>query len=131
MLASIDLFIEPEPYPSDKLKEKLNRVSADYNSLFEEHKKIHGEMFNRFSFNLGKDSKLNVTSEELLASSSFENFNQDLLKPTLSTIVENPSPVNTRLPSTLQPDWDNSLVAGSYNKFSPTFSSTCSEPAWI
>jgi hypothetical protein len=61
MLASIDLFFGSEVHLNDKLTEKLNQVKADYNSLLEPHKKIHGEMFNRFSFDLGKDNKLNVT----------------------------------------------------------------------
>jgi hypothetical protein len=47
MLASIDLFFDSEMHSNDKLREKLNQVKADYNSLLEPHKKIHGEMFNR------------------------------------------------------------------------------------
>jgi hypothetical protein len=105
MLASIDLFFGSEVHSNDKLTEKLNQVKADYNSLLEPHKKIHGEMFNRFSFDLGKDNKLNVTSEELLASSSFENFNQDLLVQLIKACRYNNICSTGELPPTLQGIW--------------------------
>ena len=61
------------------MKERLAKIATDYETLLSRHTPIHAELFNRFSFGLGKgNTQLEQTSEELLASSSFENPSQVL-----------------------------------------------------
>ncbi len=105
LLATIELAYESEAHPKNKIAEKLHQAESDYNNLLEPHKLIHGEMFNRFGFHLGEDHKLNITSEELLASSSFENYNQDLLVQLMKACRYNNICSTGELPPTLQGIW--------------------------
>lgn len=50
-----------------------------YPDLLNSHKKIHSKMFNRFSLKLGSKKRKGLTSEELLASSSFGALNPELV----------------------------------------------------
>ena len=90
----------------EALKERLAKVEADFDQLLARHAPIHAEMFNRFSFGLGKgDSQLKQTSEELFASSSFENPSQELttqvVKAGRYTLISSTG----KLPPTLQGLW--------------------------
>jgi hypothetical protein len=105
MLASIDLHYESEIHSQEKLEELLNQVEPDYYRLLAPHKHIHGEMFNRFSFSLGNEKELNLSSEELLASSSFENFNKELLVQLMKACRYNNICSTGELPPTLQGIW--------------------------
>ena len=105
ILASIDLNYDSPVYRKNILEEKLNSIDTDYNNLLTPHKEIHSEMFNRFSINLKNDSQLKLTSEALLASSTFNNFNQDLLVQLLKACRYNNICSTGELPPTLQGIW--------------------------
>jgi hypothetical protein len=105
ILSSIELF---HTLPSDeklKLLTKLNSVTPDYKTLLTSHAKIHGEMFNRFQFNLGEDAPLNVTAEELLASSTYEDFNNELVVQLMKSCRYNNISSTGTLPPALQGIW--------------------------
>jgi hypothetical protein len=105
ILASIELNYDSTDSTKDILQEKLNNIDTDYNNLLASHKKIHSEMFNRFGFNLENDSQLKVVSEELQASSTFYNFNQDLLVQLMKAGRYNIVCSTGELPPTLQGIW--------------------------
>ncbi len=50
-----------------------------YESLLEKHSAVQGEMFNRFSLDLGSNDQAHTTSEELLAASSPGNLENELV----------------------------------------------------
>jgi hypothetical protein len=105
IFASIELNYGSPLSSKNTLAEKLNHIDPDYNNLLAAHKKIHSEMFNRFSFNLEKDSQLMLTSEALLASSTFNHFNQDLLVQLIKACRYNNICSTGELPPTLQGIW--------------------------
>lgn len=105
VISTIDLFHEHPVKEKSELYEKIDAVTPDYNTLLESHAKVHGEMFNRFNFSLGKDSQLNVTAEELLSSSSQDNFNPELVVQLLKSSRYNNISSTGELPPALQGIW--------------------------
>ena len=89
----------------DALRRKLDAIGPDYAALLADHAAIHSEMFNRFSFDLGDGRRPARTSEELLASSSFDNPNPDLLVQVLKACRYNLISATGKLPPTLQGLW--------------------------
>ena len=74
VLIGVELTKELPVAVEAEVRERLALIPADYDRLLSRHARIHSEMFNRFSFGLGKgDTRMKQTSEELLESSSFEN----------------------------------------------------------
>jgi len=53
--------------------------NASYSTLLDAHKKIHSEMFNRFSLNIGNKSSQDILSEDLVGASSFGNLEPKLV----------------------------------------------------
>jgi alpha-L-fucosidase 2 len=49
-----------------KMKKALKALPADYETLIEKHAKIHGELFNRVRFDLGRDEDHLLNSETLV-----------------------------------------------------------------
>jgi hypothetical protein len=105
LLSTIELFYKSPTKYIDDLVDKLDNVNADYASLLNSHVKVHSEIFNRYSFNLGKDNQLKVTAEELLASSSFDNINPDLIVQQIKACRYNSICSTGKLPPTLQGIW--------------------------
>jgi alpha-L-fucosidase 2 len=105
VLSAIELSHELNLIDNKNLVAKLNSLQTDYATLLSAHSKIHSEMFNRFSFNLGKSSQLHVTAEELLASSTPENFNQDLVVQLLKSSRYNNISSTGEFPPSLQGIW--------------------------
>ena len=105
VLSSIELFHEMPVDEKAGLLAQLDSVSSDYATLLSSHAKVHGEMFKRFSFNLGKDTQLDVTAEELLASSTFEDFNNDLLVQLMKSCRYNNISSTGAIPPALQGIW--------------------------
>jgi hypothetical protein len=62
-------------------------------------------MFNRFSFSLGTDKARELSSEELLASSTFENTSPELLEQLMEAARYNAISSAGELPPTLQGIW--------------------------
>lgn len=105
VLSAIELSHELNLFDNADLVAKLNSLDTDYATLLSEHAAMHGEMFNRFSFNLGKSSQLQVTAEELLASSTPENFNQDLVVQLAKSSRYNNISSTGEIPPALQGIW--------------------------
>lgn len=139
IISTIELFHELPANKKSKVLAKLNVLSPDYKALLDSHAKVHGEMFNRFSFNLGKDTQLEVTAEELLASSTPEKFNTDLLVQlikscrynNISSTGENPPALQGIWSGTWWPAWSGdftlngnvpSCIAGGLNSNFPEVS---------
>jgi hypothetical protein len=76
-----------------------------YENLLERHTDIHGEMFNRFGLELGSDEEKYLTSEEILASSSFGNLNNDLVVRLCEAARYELISSTGELPPTLQGIW--------------------------
>lgn len=49
-----------------RLKEQLSKKDADYETLFNRHKSIHSELFNRVSVNINTDGNRDTPNEKLL-----------------------------------------------------------------
>lgn len=105
VLSSIDLYHEQTVEENHEAHDKIDAVVHDYNKLLESHAKVHGEMFNRFKFSLGKNTQLKVTAEELLASSSAEKFNPELVVQLLKSSRYNNISSTGELPPALQGIW--------------------------
>jgi alpha-L-fucosidase 2 len=80
-------------------------ADESYEALLEKHVKIHGEMFNRFSFNLRSNEKSNITGEDLLKTSSPGKLNNDLLVQLMKAARYILISSTGELPPTLQGIW--------------------------
>ncbi|UII79865.1 glycoside hydrolase N-terminal domain-containing protein [Flagellimonas sp. CMM7] len=89
----------------ETLKNELDVLEPSYDKLLAPHAKIHGEMFNRFSFELGENESTSLTSNELLASSSFENTNKDLIVQSVKAGRYNVISSTGATPPSLQGIW--------------------------
>lgn len=67
------------PLPLEPVTLIERNTHRRYRDLLNAHKEIHSEMFNRFSLRLGGDKREDLTSEDLLASSSFGALNPELV----------------------------------------------------
>jgi len=105
ILSSIELFHELPADDKAKLLTKVESPPPNYETLLDSHAKVHGEMFNRFNFNLGKGSQLDVTAEEFLASSTPEKFNNDLLVQLMKSCRYNNISSTGAIPPALQGIW--------------------------
>lgn len=64
----------------DQLKSALSKLTPDFNVLLERHTPVHGRIFNRVRLDLNGGADRNLTSEELLAKSSFGHLTPALLE---------------------------------------------------
>ena len=105
LLSNTHLFYK-EPFTSPSvLRKKMDTIAADYNKLLSNHEKIHSEMYNRFSFDLDIQKEQKLTSEELIASSSMDSFNTELLVQLVKAARYNSISSTGILPPTLQGIW--------------------------
>ncbi|MEM8895021.1 MAG: glycoside hydrolase family 95-like protein, partial [Bacteroidota bacterium] len=105
ILSTIALYHELPTSEKESLLAKLNSLNPDYERLLNAHARVHGEMYNRFSFSLGKDTQLETTAEELRASSSQQNFNDDLLVQLMKSCRYNNISSTGENPPALQGIW--------------------------
>jgi hypothetical protein len=91
------------PVNKDTNVDKFYNIS--YENLFEKHSKIHGEMFNRFSFNLGSKDEINIPAEDLLKKSSPGKLNNDLLVQLMEAARYTLISSTGEIPPTLQGIW--------------------------
>ena len=88
------------------LKSKIEAIAPSYDEILKPHAKLHGEMYNRFSFSLGHDKALStMTSEELLASSSVDKNNPALTEQIIKAARYNVICATGEIPPALQGIW--------------------------
>jgi len=105
LISGIKLFYEQPSLDISLLKNRIDAIVPDYDVLKSSHEQIHSEMFNRFSFGLGNDTQLQLTSEELLESSTMDNFNNELIVQLMKAARYNIISSTGKLPPTLQGIW--------------------------
>ena len=105
LISGITLFYKQPFLDISVLKNKIDAIDPDYDALKSTHEKIHSEMFNRFNFGLGKDTQFQLTSEELMKSSTMDSFNNDLLVQLMKAARYNTISSTGKLPPTLQGIW--------------------------
>ena len=105
LISGIQLFYKQSSMDISMLKNKIDAIGPDYDALKNTHEEIHSEMFNRFSFGLGNNTQLKLTSEELLESSTMDSFNNDLLVQLMKAARYNTISSTGKLPPTLQGIW--------------------------
>ena len=105
ILADIRIATEDRSEDFRILKAKLDGISLGYEALLNNHVIVHSELFNRFSFDLGEQKVIRCSSEDLLASSSFECTNPDLIEQLIKAARYNALSSAGELPPTLQGIW--------------------------
>jgi hypothetical protein len=105
ILADIHVTTEGPVEGYQALKTKLDGIQNDYDVLLSNHEKVHSEIYNRFSFNLCEEKATNYSSEELMASSLFENTNPRLVEQLVKAARYNAMSSAGELPPTLQGIW--------------------------
>jgi hypothetical protein len=80
-------------------------LGESYRSLLEKHAAIHGEMFNRFSVELGTPGSSYLTPEDLLGSSSAGNLNKELVVQLCEAARYTLISSTGEIPPTLQGIW--------------------------
>ncbi|MCD6118085.1 glycoside hydrolase N-terminal domain-containing protein [bacterium] len=89
-----------------KTKTGVDRFNfTNYDSLLKKHVKIHSEMFNRFQLSLGPGKKNNMTSVELLNSSSHGRLSRMLVEKLCEAARYELICSTGELPPTLQGIW--------------------------
>jgi hypothetical protein len=105
LLSNIHLYYK-EPFTSPSvLRKEMDAIIPDYQKLLSRHERIHSEIFNRFSFELDIHKEQKLTSEELIASSSMDTFNTELLVQLVKAARYNSISSTGKLPPTLQGIW--------------------------
>jgi alpha-L-fucosidase 2 len=77
----------------------------NYESLLKKHEAIQGEMFNRFSLELGGEAQESLSPEALLESSSFGNLNTELVEQLCEAARYTLISSTGELPPSLQGIW--------------------------
>ena len=112
------IFIDIQPiYESDRsrfdaMKNNLAGLPTDYQSLLQDHKRIHGEMFMRMRLDIGGGSDHQLSTEELLAKTTNENLCKALVEKEFDAGRYNIVSCTGELPPTLQGVWGGTYVPG-------------------
>ncbi len=101
----IRLLYDPDHSQVQEMKDALANLSTDYNSLLQRHKRIHGQIFNRMSLDIGGGADRHLTTEELLAQSTDENLSKALIEKEFDAGRYNILSCTGRFPPTLQGIW--------------------------
>ena len=96
----------------DEMKNALAYLGDDYQKLLEEHKSIHGELFNRMRLDIGGGSDHKLTSEKLLTKTTNDNLCRALVEKTFDAGRYNILSCTGQLPPTLQGVWGGTYVPG-------------------
>ncbi len=103
---------DPDRPRFDEMKNALSNLGDDYQRLLEEHKSIHGEMFNRMRLDIGGGTDHKLTSEKLLAKTTNENLCRALVEKTFDAGRYNIISCTGELPPNLQGVWGGTYVPG-------------------
>ena len=106
----LDVLYDPQHSKLEEMRNFLTNLPTDYNTLLSRHEKIHGELFNRVRLDLGGGEDHNLSTEELLAKTTFDNPNRALIEKEFDAGRYNIISSIGELPPTLQGIW-----AGTYN----------------
>ncbi|MGB0744235.1 MAG: glycosyl hydrolase family 95 catalytic domain-containing protein, partial [Opitutales bacterium] len=112
ILADIRLPKEKGVSEFEELAASLTGLSADYDTLLEAHAKIHGEIFNRVSFDIGGGRDHLRTTEELLELSTWLDINRALIEKQFDAGRYNILCSTGKLPPNLQGIWGGTYVPG-------------------
>lgn len=111
ILADIRLPREEGVSEFDQLAEKLAAVPADYDKLLQRHVKIHGEIFNRVTLDIGGSLEDHMkTTEELLEISTWQDINKALIEKQFDAGRYNILCSTGKLPPNLQGVWGGTYV---------------------
>ncbi len=110
ILLDIRMLYDADASKLEEVKSSLARLPADYAGLLEGHARIHGELFNRTRLDIGGGADHQRTTEDLLASSTFENPNRALIEKTFDAGRYNIISCTGQLPPTLQGCWGGTYV---------------------
>ena len=110
VLLDIKLIYDPDQPQLEKMKASLSELPDDYDLLLERHAKIHGELFNRMSLDLGGGEDHKLTTEELLEMTSNEKLNLALVEKEFDAGRYNIISCTGELPPTLQGIWAGTYV---------------------
>jgi hypothetical protein len=112
VMIDIRLLHDPEKPQMDEMKASLAKLPTDYQRLLDGHAKIHGALFNRMRLDLGGGADRQLTSEELLAKSSYEDTNRALVEKEFDAGRYNIISCTGDLPPVLQGGWGGTYVPG-------------------
>ena len=73
VLMRIEPYVKPADSSIDRIKAALGKLPADYAALLAPHAKVHGEIFNRVSLDLGGGADRARTSDDLMAQARKDN----------------------------------------------------------
>jgi alpha-L-fucosidase 2 len=112
VMIDIRLLHDPAQSKMDEMKEKLAKLPADYQKLLDGHTKLHGALFNRMRLDLGGGADRQLTSEELIAKSNYEDTNRALVEKEFDAGRYNIISCTGDLPPVLQGGWGGTYVPG-------------------
>lgn len=102
LLINIKLFYS---LPCNKSPLEIDIYEKDYSTLLASHTEIHQEIFNRFSIDLTPGKESQMSSDELLASSSFGHLRNQLVEQLCEASRYTLISSTGELPPTLQGIW--------------------------
>jgi len=114
VLVMIDIrpIYDPKQSAMAEMKASLAKLPADYQKLLDGHAKIHGAIFNRMRLDLGGGADRQLTSEQLLEKSSYEDTNRALIEKEFDAGRYNIISCTGDLPPVLQGGWGGTYVPG-------------------
>ncbi len=71
---------EPGKAAVPRLKEQLSVIDGDYENLFERHKELHTELFNRVAVNINDGGKIDTPNEKLLLDAYQNRASKELIE---------------------------------------------------
>jgi len=90
----------------------LEKLPDDYPGLLQRHARIHGALFNRVRLDVGGGPTRQCTSEELIASSTFDRPDPALIETVFDAARYNIISCTGELPPNLQGVWGGTYVPG-------------------
>jgi hypothetical protein len=112
ILVDIRLLYDPARSQFGQMNALLADLPADYDRLLAGHAKLHGELFNRMRLDIGGGADHRRTTEELLASSTYQEPNRALIEKEFDAGRYNIISCTGQLPPTLQGCWGGTYVPG-------------------
>lgn len=112
LMLDIQLLRDPAQSRMAGMTERLAQLPADYQKLLDGHAKLHGALFNRMRLDLGGGADRQLTSEELIAKSSYEDTNRALVEKEFDAGRYNIISCTGDLPPVLQGGWGGTYVPG-------------------
>ena len=111
LLIGVELQYEPDHDGADPLRARLDSATEDYDQLLRSHARLHGELFNRVSLNLGGGADHDLPTETLLETSTADCINPAMLEKEFDAGRHNIISSTGELPPALQGIWGGTHVA--------------------